>query len=80
MNVEIVFENNYPYDDDYFAMTLSNELKSNGYILKAVRYANVGEKGAILVDGDPVGLSHPVNTLLTKVESLCDNTGTSNVF
>jgi hypothetical protein len=80
MIVEIVFDSNYAYDSDFFAMTLSDELKSGGYTVKTLRYAKTGEAGKITVDGQQVDASHPVNALIKKVENKSDNLGTAVVF
>lgn len=73
MNIEIVFDEKYPYTCDYFAVTLHEVLHGAGYNLKKLRYAKRGETGHVKVDNKDVDISHPIHTLVRKVELWTDH-------
>jgi len=80
MNVDIVFDEKYPYTSDHFAINLQEALKRGGYHLKKLRYAKIGETGHIKVNNEDADISHPIQALIRKAEQWTDNEGTSVVF
>ncbi len=80
MNIEIVLDEKYPYTNDYFAVSLQEALQGAGYNLKKLRYAKSGEIGYVKINNEDVDISHPIHTLIRKVELWTDHDETLVVF